>query len=82
MNKTKIKLAGMALFASLMLFIAMYKGILPKIEKTIPLYDDKNTVDSLSKEVLRCYIELDFLTKYYLACIEEVKVCGRGIRNP
>ena len=81
MNKTKMKLAGIALFVSLMLFIAMYRGILPKIEKTIPLYDDKNTIDSLSKEVLKCYIELDFLTKYYLACIEEVRRCGEGMKN-
>ena len=63
----------MALFASLMLFTAMYKGVLPKIEETPPLYDDKNTIDHLSQEVLKCYIELDFLTKYYLACVEEVR---------
>jgi hypothetical protein len=75
MNKIKIKLAGIALFVSLMLFIAMYKGLLPKIEEITPLYDDKNTVDNLSQEVLRCYIELDFLTKHYLTCVEEVRRC-------
>ena len=79
-TRVKLKLMGIAVCSSILLFISLKKGILPENKKPVQVvqaYNDRQVTEDIGKELVKCYTESDLLWKYYSLCLKEYKECKR-----